>query len=383
VGNERSFFRKISLLHVFQRTGRPGIAKTFNDVQAVVKRVVCGNFAFMHSKMKGEIIMRTVRTVAVGLVLIMGLVFSPAIGLAFSLPYAPLDFDIQDYTSLYRQAGADGYLEVLLVDNTTVTVYDEDHDGYVALPSQAVPQVRDESRAFLKVRNITTTWPDITGPTDDQVYVYGANGEGLIAVERGLYISDIYTNGGVTNIFFLGDVNPQFELYVVDTSEVDWLGDIANGDPQNWSGLYNTVKTAGNSTPYLSGTFTMSTYVGDFEDSSAGLETVQALVGIKLDAELDQGSWINNNELIIGFSSLNPQAWLNLNPNNIIIDDFFGPGKDMAIGNVGLDAQGSFSWGSFSDDWTRAHSTPEPATLLLLGSGLVGMGLVSRRKKKS
>jgi hypothetical protein len=302
------------------------------------------------------------------LVIILVLLLIPSAAFSLSLPVAPIDFDIQDYTSLYYWDGSD----------------------WVPKASNAAPAVGDQSRAFLKIRNITDIVPDVTGPTDNMLWAYDSappagNTEGLIAVEKDLLISSITTSGTETYLFFSGTTdrpNGTFEVYLSDPA-LDWYNEIALGDPNLWDALYATVSAAP-ATKWLAGEFTQSTYFGEFDDTNAGFETVTALVGIHLNSTFTEGWWINNNETVTMSSTINPQAWLNLDPlySGPFIENYFGTGKDLAVGNVGLLSQGSYDWGSYSDDWIRGHTVPEPATLLLLGSGLLGAAFFGRRKNK-
>lgn len=306
------------------------------------------------------------------------------------------------------------------LDNWT-RLYDE--SGNV-VPEGDFPVVGYESRAFIKINQIgETTGPG--GPDQPAYWTGGTNGEYLIGVEKNVKISQVSAQGGVAGTVIYFDhvtndpLDPQYwevELYKTGISYTTFeeIGDGSAGDPfGNYLGLgpanFGAIETA-LATPsslFLQGRFAQSTYYDLALDLADGTidnspdSYVNALVAIHLPWDLSGGTWVDQVTFPYG---LRVNTFLDVNPvvgsGGLLIDGFYGIGPDgseydMAIQNVRLeseigvnvnyDAAGnplSSTGGNWivSDDGLRG-TVPEPATMLLLGSGLVGLAGLARKKR--
>ena len=84
-------------------------------------------------------------------------------------------------------------------------------------------------------------------------------------------------------------------------------------------------------------------------------------------------------------NGVNPGEWVNIITNLVAVSNFNAVLADLADGDlrIGIHVQGFANGGSESFINNGPKSVPEPATLLLLGAGLIGLTGFSKRKFKN
>ncbi len=131
-------------------------------------------------------------------------------------------------------------------------------------------------------------------------------------------------------------------------------------------------------TPWLSGSFSMDLYSIDAQSELTAL-TITAYNGSTLDTMLFEALSWNQSSLadpVYNVSYIFTAAemtvfddWGLANVNIVATSTFLGNYNDFAISSVSM---------SVSD----AANVPEPSALLLLGAGILGFGVTSRKRKK-
>lgn len=128
------------------------------------------------------------------------------------------------------------------------------------------------------------------------------------------------------------------------------------------------------------GVFNLSTWDGS---DDATFELISALPGVILDADGNDLSLLGKN--LITYTDSNYDA----NPQNISPDGFNigGPGKTYPnIADAGnwpfafKDYGTYYGWFAEEDGSARLAVVPEPSTFILLGAGLLGLGVIGRRR---
>ena len=287
---------------------------------------------------------------------------------AFSFPVGPIELDLDNYTRLYYSA--DGVNDA----GDPVSAGD-------LVPVGDAPAVGMVSKTFLTFGDIA---PTLGYGGDDlaPVWVGGDDGEWLYGVEKNIAISHVSTDD--SRFYFnreSGASGKEVEFFVSSIDLTTFLtdGNYLAAGPDNFDIIYANL--VANSTLILAGDYAQSS----FTDVELGL--VLADAGVEIPASFLGGDYINQDTTPFG---LGVNAFVDIDPNvglgGLVIAGLYGSGPDdseydVAIQNIRRNSEtNSYEW-IVSDDGVRMGVIPEPATMLLLGSGLIGLAGLGRRKK--
>jgi hypothetical protein len=268
----------------------------------------------------------------------------------------------------------------------------------VPIPIGAAPAPGDVSKAILTFNDISPTIGP-GGPDLPPIWVGGlTDGSYLHGWESNLVISSIVPQGdGSVNMYFshatadpLSPLYWEFVSYNTDVSTLA-LNTGANFLPLGPANI-DTIMT-NIATPAAPGTFSNPFMRGrfsavDYLDPVTGLVT--AVVGLNIPSVGGQflgGSWINQVTTPYGLAV---NTFVDVDPTFgqgfKAISGFYGSHPilgdpyDLALQNIRLFSELGTPW-VISDDGVRG-AVPEPATILLLGGGLIGLAGFAKIRSK-
>ena len=326
------------------------------------------------------------------------------------------------------------YIEMDL-DNWT-RLYDND----VPVAEGVAPSVGLESQAFVTMNDFSYTGTP-GGPDAPAYWVAGDNGEYLHGVERNVVISQIITQADSSQTMYYSHVTNdpndarywEMELWQTGITFDDFtqtgtfpdpvLGSYLGLGPNNFDAIYTSLTTDASSSLFLQGRFAESTYfdealfatnfgmayaLADMADDGSPNQSVDkspglidALVAVNIPYTLLGGEWVNQETTPFG---LGVNAFVDVDElsgvGDLLMQGLYGTGPDgssydLAIQNVRLFSETGLNVNNdgtnplastggnwiISDDGVRMGVVPEPATMLLLGSGLIGLAGFARKKR--